>query len=221
MARKSFRFGTALALAATLSMVASPAMARDRWDRHRGGVDAGDVIAGVLVVGAIAALASAASKPKREPEVYREPYPDTRPVYRDDRYTEREYSDNYSNNGINDAVNTCVGQVERGDDRVASVDNASRTADGWQISGQLRAGDGFSCRLDNNGRIRAIDIGGGYDSGYYDEQQGDYYGSSYQDAPAGGQWDDDAYARARAAQNDRSQQSYDDADIDGDLAYGQ
>ena len=82
-----FRFASAAALAATASMVAAPLTAAEqplannpvgyaqpsvlgtnavnaddhrRW-RHRDGVDAGDVVAGVAVVGVLAALASAVS----------------------------------------------------------------------------------------------------------------------------------------------------------------
>ena len=71
---------------------------------------------------------------------------------------------------------------------MAAVDNASRTTDGWRISGQLDGGSDFSCAIDNDGRIRSVDLGDGY---------------SYNDAPqydeaAPGQWDDDAYARARS-----------------------
>ncbi|MDF8335251.1 hypothetical protein [Novosphingobium cyanobacteriorum] len=62
--------GRSLAVAACLGMSASPALA-DGWRGHRGGwghhrhdrsIDAGDVFAGLLILGGIAAVASAISK---------------------------------------------------------------------------------------------------------------------------------------------------------------
>ena len=211
MARRFLRVGTALALAASISMAASPAMARDRHHHrhHRGGIDAGDVIAGALIIGGIAAIASAASKPKQPRVVEREPYPDTRPEYRPEYGPRAPVSERYVGGGIDNAVDMCVDQVERGEDRVESVDNAARTADGWRISGQLGAGGAFSCWIDNDGRIRNVDLGG------------DYYGASY-DEPAGAQYDDETYARARAQLRDEYAEApatdYDYDDIDADLA---
>ena len=66
---KFFRIGAGLASAAALSLAATPALARDwGWGghhRHRDRVDAGDIIAGVLILGGIAAIASAASRYSR------------------------------------------------------------------------------------------------------------------------------------------------------------
>ncbi len=86
--RKISRGTALLASAAALSMIATPALARDRWGgwggrHHHDGIDAGDVIAGVLILGGIAAIASAASnsnkaKQQRERE-YR--YPDDNGTY--------------------------------------------------------------------------------------------------------------------------------------------
>ena len=41
------------------SVLATPAEARGRWHRHHDDVDAGDVVAGAVVIGGIAAIASA------------------------------------------------------------------------------------------------------------------------------------------------------------------
>lgn len=217
MARSLFRLGTALALAATATMAATPAMARDyRWNRHHHrGIDAGDVLAGVLIIGGIAAIASAASKAdrdRREREYRDYRYRDAQPDYRGE-YPPRAPATR-SGSGIDNAVNICMDQVERGEEQVGSVDNASRTADGWRISGQLASGAAFSCWIDNSGRIRNVDIGD------------DYYGASY-DGAAQGQWSDDAYIRARAlsqggspyAPADEADYPYADYnEIDGDLA---
>jgi hypothetical protein len=54
------KFIAAVAGAALLgSVFAAPAEARGRWHRHHDDVDAGDVVAGAVVIGGIAALASA------------------------------------------------------------------------------------------------------------------------------------------------------------------
>ncbi len=202
MGRMLPRLATFAAAAAAISLAASPVAAKDRWHGHRGGgIDAGDVLAGVLIIGGIAAIAGAASKSNRDRDYredsrYPEPY---RGSYPQERYEDRgNYGDpgrSYNGGGIDNAVNMCTDQVERGRERVASVDNASRTGQGWQISGQLEQGGGFSCEIDNDGRIRDIDIGDGY-SGSYDE--GLDYRSSDQGAGGGDQWNDDDYARARA-----------------------
>jgi len=161
---------------------------RDRHHRDRGGVDGGDILAGVLILGGIAAIASAASKSdnSRTDYPYEEPY-DNRPIYNEPQ--------GYMGNGIDNAVDMCVNEIERGNDRVAAVDNAARTSDGWQVSGQMSAGGNFSCAIDNNGRIRNLDVGGGYygaSSGQYDNYSA---GSQGYDS----QWDDSTYARARAS----------------------
>ena len=208
MVRKSSRLAAISAAAAAFSLAATPAAAHgDRWGRHRDGVSAGDVLAGVLIIGGIAAIASAASKSNRDREVrdtrYREPYPQDRYDYRPEYRESRPEPGSYQGSGIDNAVNMCVDQVERGDTRVGSVDNASRRADGWRISGQLDAGGGFSCWIDNDGRIRDVNLGG------------DYHGAS--SVPSGdAQWDDDAYARARAQASSADQDAI-DGDLEGQL----
>jgi hypothetical protein len=220
MARSFFRLAAGAASLAALSLAAAPLAAASnsaplfskerassvtgaqtldwRGNRHRhrdrGGIDGGEILAGVLILGGIAAIASAASNDKErkreEAERYRDdyPYPDERPVYQE--------RTSYSGGGIDNAVNLCTDQVERGNDRVAAVDNASRTTDGWRISGQLDAGGTFNCWIDNDGRIRNVDLGGGYSEGAnYDDRP--YYEGTAADGQASGQWDDDAYASAR------------------------
>ncbi len=167
-----------------------------RYRRDRG-IDGGDVLAGVLILGGIAAIASAASSSHRETRSdypYREPYPDQRQGYP----APTGYQGG-SGGGIDNAVRLCTDQVDRGNARVASVDNAARTGEGWQISGQLDAGGQFSCWIDNDGRIRNVDLGGAY-SGSRGPDDAPYVGGSAggSGAAGAGQWNDDAYARARA-----------------------
>jgi len=152
-----------------------------RWGRgwRRDRVDAGDVLAGVLILGTVAAIASAASKDNdREERV-------PPPPYRDDSYGYETNTYERDGRGLDRAVDMCVDEIERGQDRVAGVDGANRNGEGWTVSGALEGGAGFTCRIDNMGRIRAIDIGGA---------RADY-------APAeNNQYADDVYARARVAQ---------------------
>lgn len=169
-----------------------------RYRRHSGAhIRTGDAIAGIAILGAVAAIASAANNADRTRtrEVYREPPVRDRDYnYRDGRDSDRRSSGWDRNGGINSAVDLCVGQVERGDDRVDSVDEASRDGSGWRVSGRLDNGDNFSCRLDNEGRIRAIDIGDGYATNY-DGTAPALAGAT----AAGGQLSDDAYRSARAS----------------------
>lgn len=55
---------TGLTAAALLAALASPADARRRHHRHHDDVDAGDVVAGAVVIGGIAAIASAIKEDK-------------------------------------------------------------------------------------------------------------------------------------------------------------
>ncbi|MFL0356240.1 hypothetical protein ACI5KX_07135 [Erythrobacter sp. GH1-10] len=214
------RLGALSGLAAALSMTATPAAAADLpsapesssiyaqfdqsrydgdtdiaerhrrwgrhgWYRHRNRVDAGDVLAGVLIIGGIAAIASAASNNDR-----RDRERDYRRVRDYDRdYDRRTTRRSTSGSGLDNAVDQCVSRIER-DVRVDSVDNVSRTGDGWFVTGSLFNGTGFTCEIDNNGRISDIDYGGfqgsSYEPGAVNRAQGNDT-----------QWSDARYAAAR------------------------
>lgn len=152
---------------------------RRRWGRHRdNGIDAGDVLAGVLILGGIAAIASAASKERAE-DRYPARYPD------DVRYGTPSSEGRFESRGIDRAVDMCVREVERGQGYVAGVDSANRDAEGWRVAGELESGASFWCTIDNSGRISGV---GG---------SGTAYGEPVEDL----QYDDDYYVRARAAQD--------------------
>ncbi len=217
MALKTNAWAAATAVAAAISLLATPAAAvelpkpvaakafdgdgwnaersrRRSWYRHRDRIDAGDVVAGVLVIGAIAAIAGAA---KDRRERYEDRYP------RRDDYGYRTPGDyqRRDSRGIDNAVDICVDEAERGADRVGSVDSATRTAEGWRVSGELENGAPWSCAIDNDGRVSDMDLG--------------TYGYGQGTAPAerveDGQWSDDAYSRARERQQGVG------GDIDADL----
>ncbi|WP_052768963.1 hypothetical protein [Aurantiacibacter marinus] len=227
MITKPSKITTGAALAAALSMVATPAAAVDlpyigvsdvavqtgaaeeqnqhryRHRRHRDrGIDAGDVIAGVLVLGTIAAIAGSGRNRDRD-RVRDRDYRDRDYRDRDDRRN-RDERRNYDSSGLDNAAEMCADQVERGNERVEEISSARRTADGWRVAGTLSGGEGWSCWIDNDGRIRNVDLGV---PGYSYEADANY-GSSASAAPAGDQWDDGAYARARATTRTAADSEY-------------
>lgn len=207
------RFASAAAVAAAVSMLAAPAAAVElpqyapaqfagysamtdsgairaqahrRW-RHRDRVDAGDVIAGVAVLGVIAAVASAASKSSRDRDYrypQRFPYPERPYDYRSgggDWRTDQS-------RGLDRAVDMCAREVER-NTAIDTVDNVQRTATGWHVSGRLRDGAPFNCTIGNDGRIEGVDYGR---LGAVEDRQ----------------WDDERYAAARRAQDGTQAPAY-------------
>jgi hypothetical protein len=151
------RFAAATALAAAFSLAATPAMARGyhhHWHRwHRDRIDGGDVLAGALIIGGIAAIASAANNRDREErQPVPSPVPQDRQGYANDG-AERSV-------GLDRAADMCAEAVERGSNRVDSVDNVTRDGDGWAVSGALVGGAGFSCRIGNDGQVQGVNVGG-------------------------------------------------------------
>ena len=169
MIGKRSRLAAVLATAAALSLPATPAFAQSwgwggggDWGHHRRShVDAGDVLAGILIIGGIAAIASAASSKKRDRR------DDNRPDYPGDR-TSGYGNDNdqqwnqqgQQNGGVDSAVNRCLGEVSRGSNRGSSVESINRDGEGWQVQGRTGAGAEFSCSVDGNGQIRNVQVDG-------------------------------------------------------------
>jgi hypothetical protein len=149
--------------------------------RHRGhrghgddDIDVGDILAGVLILGGIAAIAGAAGK-NREEE-YRDPQPVSDARYGEPMGTESR--------GMGAAVDRCVSTVEDHDAQVGSVDTAARTGDVWRVAGEQENGAPWACWIDDDGVLVDLEIDG------------------YQGSDAGnpdGQWSDADYARARVA----------------------
>ncbi len=157
---------TALLIAGTATLLAAaPANARhDGWG-HRDGIDAGDVIAGALIIGGIAAIASAGNN-RRSGYGYGGSY-GYRDGYRDDYRGDRRYDNNgYYENGYDSrqAVNQCVRAAQReasryGWARVTDVGDIYRIRGGYEVRGRLV--------VETRGR--------GYDRGYYyDRYNNDY-----------------------------------------------
>lgn len=119
--------------------------------RHRGRSGAGDVLGAVLVIGAIAAVANAATKAQRQRGY---PYPDRYPSYPD----RRDYRPN-GPQGLEGAADLCLREIER-DARVEDVARVERNAAGWLVTGNMADGAGFTCSIGADGRIDRIEIGG-------------------------------------------------------------
>lgn len=155
------------AAAAALVSVASPAFAR-HGDRDN--IDAGEVIAGALIIGGLAAILSDNDRNDR--------YRGDRYGYRDEGYSRHGYRHN--GGGGRQAVNMCVNAVENWANRysrsdVTEIRNIERTAYGYRVTGKVVVRDGWRGHdrgYDRYGRNdrRDRDYGygnrGGYDRGY-------------------------------------------------------
>lgn len=148
------------AAAAAMAISATPAMARKRHDK---GIDAGDVIAGALVIGGIAAIASAASNDGRNDRRYYD-----RRGYRGTAYQTR-------NDGQR-AANQCVNAAQREASRyghyasVTQIRDIDRTRYGYRVKGRVEVQSGyrgrgysdrgkFTCYVDR-GRVRDVRLSG-------------------------------------------------------------
>lgn len=172
---KKSRVATVLASLAIASLAAPPAMAGSRnwggWGghRHRDRIDTGDVLAGILIIGGIAAVASAASnanKNKRRDQDYRYPDNDAQQRerssggYSDDDRDDRSDSRGSSDTGIDGAIDRCMDEVSRGSTKIDEVDSVNRDGDGWRVQGRTSGGGQFTCAIDGDGRIRNVSIDG-------------------------------------------------------------
>jgi hypothetical protein len=142
------------ATAGAMLVSAAPAAARDRYDRD--GIGAGEIIAGAVVLGGLAAILSASDNDRydRYDNRYRDRYDDPRYGY---GYDYNRYGNSRS------AVSQCVRAVERGTSRygrtdVTQVTSIDRKRDGYKVKGRVVVRDGYGGRW---GR------GGSYDKGKF------------------------------------------------------
>lgn len=165
-----------LAAGAMLTATATPAAAQsrgDRYDRNRDGISAGEIIAGAVVLGGLAAILSSGDN---------------------DRYNERTYGDNgygygygydYNRYGNSrQAVNQCVSAVQQrygyrnGGVRVDQITRIDRNSKGYKIAGRIsvndRGGYGYGNGYGNRNDRRGYN--GGYNNGYYGDR---YNGRGY------------------------------------------
>jgi hypothetical protein len=118
--------------AGAMALSASPAAARDR---HDDGIDAGDIIAGALVIGGIAAVASSIGNNRGYDRTYGGPY------YGDynNRYN-NGYGYDYNRYGNSrQAVQQCVNAAQRSayGARVTDIRSIDRKRDGYRIKGTV------------------------------------------------------------------------------------
>ena len=163
----------------------------ERWRGHRGyrgyrghrhrrhrGIDGGDILAGVLILGGIAAIASAASKNKKDRRYDDRDYRNSR----DRDYRQRDYRGDdrgYDNRRSNDrneqssrgtgnmdvAINACsnAAEIQAGDNaRVSEIRAVARDGSGWRVEGDLTGGNqsNFLCGATGS-RVDYVQLGNG------------------------------------------------------------
>lgn len=130
------------ATAGAMLMSATPAMARDR-----DGISAGEIIAGAVVIGGLAAILSSGDNDRYD-------------RYNDrGRYDDRRYGNGYDYNRYGNsrsAVSQCVRAVERGSSRygrtdVTQVTSIDRKRDGYKVKGRVVVRDGYGGRWGRGG----------------------------------------------------------------------
>lgn len=147
------------ATAGAMLIGATPTMARDR---DRDGIGAGEIIAGAVVLGGLAAILSSGDNDRYDRYDRNSRYDDR---YRG-RYDDARYGYGYDYNRYGDsrsAVGQCVNSVERGSRRygrtdVTEVTSIDRKRDGYRVKGRVIVNDGYRGRW---GR------GGSYDKGKF------------------------------------------------------
>ena len=152
---KTALVGTAAATAMAVS--ATPAMAKSR--HHDNGISAGEVIAGAVVLGGLAAILTSGKKDRYDGYNYDR-------GYRGDRYRHNGYGYGHRIRPRK-AVNKCVRQAERrashyGRADVTEIRDVKRTRYGYRIKGRIAVRDNYRGRHYRSGYDR------GYRRGYYD-----------------------------------------------------
>ncbi|MFM6852594.1 MAG: hypothetical protein ACKOUM_00755 [Sphingopyxis sp.] len=164
-------------LAGSMLLTAIPATAQnrgghDRYDRRHDGISAGEVIAGAVVIGGLAAILSSGNGSDRG-------YDNRGYGNRgyDDRYDRADYRGDYDRDwqrtgGSRGAIQNCVNAVERqggrrDDINVTRITNVERTRSGYRIDGRVAVdyrnngyAHGRDAYRDDDGRGR------GYGRGY-------------------------------------------------------
>jgi len=169
-----------IAAGAVAASSATPALARDH--NNRGGIDAGEVIAGALVIGGIAAVAAAASDNDRDSYRYgSDGYRYDRAGYRDG-YRQNNWRGGHDANPRG-AVEQCVRTAERDAGRysygkadVTDIRRVREIRDGFEVKGRIAVnthGRGWRRGDSDYGRGWGGDYRGwnsglrGYDSGSF------------------------------------------------------
>ena len=133
-----------------------------RWRRdRRGGIDGGDVLGGLVILGTIAAVAAAVDNDKEKRRRDRTqgrdyPYPENR-SYDDrdeDRYRDqpREYGRAAGDpRGADRAIEACTAEAGR-TARVDEIFDVEKIGGEWRVRGDFSNGREFTCSVDASGR---------------------------------------------------------------------
>lgn len=161
-------------LASTMLVTAVPASAQWRGHRDNDRIDAGDVIAGAVVIGGLAAILSAASNRDRRYGDYDRGYD---PRYDRDYggYHRDGYGGEWRRHGARQAVQQCVLAAEqragyygnRAD--VRQITDVERVRGGYQVRGIITVDDRYG-RYDRYDRRQGYGWDDRYDRRGYDDQ---------------------------------------------------
>lgn len=130
--------------------------------RHRGRVSGGDVVAGILILGGIAAIASAASSNKRERRSEDRDYRDR--DYRSDRRNNERQSQ-VGTTAMQRAISVCTNAAEQQagrDARISEITAVARDGNGWRVEGEMTGAtqSNFLCGATND-RVDFVQLGDG------------------------------------------------------------
>ncbi len=164
------------AAAVALVGMSVPAQARD-YNRDGDGISAGEVIAGAVILGGIAAVLSSNSKNDRYDDRYGGGgYDNNGNDYRGGGYDDRNYGYDRRGGGSRSAVNQCIRDVEGYSNRnnrakVTEIKDIQRTRYGYMVTGKIVVRDGYRGndrydRYGNNDRYEHYDRNNRYDRGY-------------------------------------------------------
>ena len=182
--------------------------AQDSWNdhrwrgyrRHRDRIDGGDVLAGILVIGGIAAIASAVGDNQNRRGERREYPRNDRPYdYRDDDRNDgrdRDYGSRDPGNGrgaMDRAVDACATEAGR-TGQVDEIFGVERIDGEWRVKGDYRNGRAFTCSVDGNGKAY-VGAGDQAGNGAWDARGGD--DEAVAQAPVSDE-PDDRYATAQS-----------------------
>ena len=165
---------------------------KHRWGsyrRHHDRIDGGDLLAGILVIGGIAAIASAVDKNKDQRRDRRDyPQNDRRYDYRDDG-RDRDYRGGDPGNGrgaMDRAVDACAAEAAR-TGQVDEIFDVERIDGEWRVKGDYRNGREFTCSVDGNGKAY-VGVGDQADNRAWDARGGE--DEAIAQAPASDEADD-------------------------------
>lgn len=130
---------------------------RRHWKRHRhnDGIDGGDLLGGLLVLGGIAAIAAAIDKSGDEQRARRdaETYPQRPYDYRGEEDARDEWRGQGRSFAVEQdrAVAACSAEAARSG-RVDEIFEVEWLDSEWRVRGDYAGGGAFTCSVDANGR---------------------------------------------------------------------